>query len=240
MRVLLSGGNARLNEKLACYMEVNENLVCLAYSGGQFFRKIMSRSFDVVLIDSDSSCVDIVQAIKLAKENNAEIVVLAEASNADDRVSALNAGAADFVASNSDLAELLARMTAIVRRKSRGVLDTVYVGDLSYTASTRCVMRGGKVIELHPTAFKLLEALIRNSPGVVWREELESIVWRDRLLAKGNLRAQIYNLRSAIDKPFSIPLVHSVSGVGYRICYLDELQARHPAYQAEQASTHAW
>jgi len=240
MRILLAGGNARLNETLACYMEINDNVVCSAYSGGQFFRKVMSGSFDIVLIDGDSSCVDVKQAIRLAKETNTEIVVLAEASSADDRVWGLNAGAADFVSSHMDSAELLARMTAIVRRKCRGVLDTISVGDLSYTVSSRCVIRAGKIIELHPTACKLLEALMRSSPSVVWREELESIVWRDRHLAKGNLRAQIYNLRSAIDRPFSVPLVHSVSGIGYRIYYGEECQVRYPRRLVEQTGTHVW
>lgn len=217
MRILLSGSDAALNDKLACYLEFHGNTICTALSGGQLFRKMVATPYDILLFDNDSSRIDLSRAIDTARSCGAEVVVLARASRVEERVNALLGGAADFIEAASDPAEILARLSAIVRRRNRNVLDTLCVGDLCYTASTQRATRAGQPLDLHPTACRLLEALMRNSPGVVWREELESIVWNNGFSMKGSLRAQIHIIRSAVDKPFATPLVHSINGIGYRI-----------------------
>ncbi|NND61545.1 MAG: winged helix-turn-helix transcriptional regulator, partial [Gammaproteobacteria bacterium] len=70
---------------------------------------------------------------------------------------------------------------------------------------------------LPPIGLKLLTVLMRESPKVVTREQLEREVWGDILPDSDTLRSHLYNLRKAIDKPFDTPLLHTIPGSGYRL-----------------------
>ena len=102
------------------------------------------------------------------------------------------------------------------------VPETIRVADLSLDTSTLQVSRAGQAIRLMPIGLKLLTVLMRASPRVVTRRQLEREVWGDGLPDSDTLRSHLYALRKAIDKPFDRPLLHTVAGVGYRIALNDE------------------
>jgi DNA-binding response OmpR family regulator len=81
--------------------------------------------------------------------------------------------------------------------------------------------RAGKALTLTPTALKLLTVLMRASPRVVSRQELEQEVWGDLMPDSDTLRSHLYSLRKVIDKPFDRPLLHTVHGAGYRLADSD-------------------
>jgi DNA-binding response OmpR family regulator len=91
------------------------------------------------------------------------------------------------------------------------------VGDLTLDASTLEVRRAGQPIELAPIPLRILEFLMRKSPRVVWRREIEQAIWGDSPPDSDALRAHMHVLRSAIDKPFTRPLLHTVRHIGYRL-----------------------
>ena len=74
-----------------------------------------------------------------------------------------------------------------------------------------------EAIKLMPIGLKLLLVLMRASPRIVSRQQLEREVWGDVLPDSDTLRSHLYALRKAIDKPFGRPLLHTVAGAGYRI-----------------------
>jgi DNA-binding response OmpR family regulator len=98
------------------------------------------------------------------------------------------------------------------------VLD---VHDLEYNLDALEVRRQGKLVQLNPTALKILQALMEASPAVVTRQDLETRVWGEELPDSDSLRVHIHGLRAVIDKPFEVPLIQTRHGIGYRIAAPD-------------------
>ena len=94
------------------------------------------------------------------------------------------------------------RLNALARR-GKGVQTRVLeVADLEYNLDTLEVRREGKLLQLNPTALKILQALMEASPAVVTRQELETRVWGEELPDSDSLRVHIHGLRAVVDKPF--------------------------------------
>jgi DNA-binding response OmpR family regulator len=121
-----------------------------------------------------------------------------------------------------DIGELDARLRALLRRR-RGNLtsEVLRVADLSYDTGTLDVMRGGQRLTLTPIGLKMLAVLMRASPRVVSRAELEREVWGDLLPDSDTLRSHLYTLRKVIDRPFDRHLLQTVHGSGYRLAASD-------------------
>ena len=83
------------------------------------------------------------------------------------------------------------------------------------------VRREGKLLQLNPTALKILQALMEASPAVVTRQELETRVWGEELPDSDSLRVHIHGLRAVVDKPFPVPYIQTRHGIGYRIAAPD-------------------
>src|SRR5690606_8509606 len=79
------------------------------------------------------------------------------------------------------------------------------------------VRREGRLLQLNPTALKILQALMEASPAVVTRQELETRVWGEELPDSDSLRVHIHGLRAVVDKPFATPYIQTRHGIGYRI-----------------------
>jgi two-component system, OmpR family, response regulator len=135
----------------------------------------------------------------------------------DDRVRGLRAGGDDYLTKPYAFAELIARIEALLRRTSGGPTDTVLrVGDLELDLLARRVKRAGRVIELQPREFRLLEYLMRHSAQVVTRTMLLEHVWDYHFDPQTNvIDVHISRLRQKIDKSFDKPLLHTVRGAGY-------------------------
>jgi DNA-binding response OmpR family regulator len=93
------------------------------------------------------------------------------------------------------------------------------------TATLR-VTRGGKDLAVSPIGLRLLAILMRESPRVVSRRDIEREVWGDMLPDSDTLRSHLYNLRKVIDKPFKKSLLHTIHSAGYRLA---DLEAEVPA-----------
>jgi DNA-binding response OmpR family regulator len=96
------------------------------------------------------------------------------------------------------------------------------IADLEMDTYTRRVTRGGREILLNKMGFKILEMLMRAHPGVVNRQALEEAIWGDMPPGSDSLRSHIYALRLKIDKPFELPLIQTIHGVGYRLVVPNE------------------
>jgi len=79
------------------------------------------------------------------------------------------------------------------------------------------VRRQGEPLNLTPTGFKILTTLMKASPAVVSRQELERKVWGDILPDSDTLRSHVYNLRKTVDKPFKTNLLITVQSSGYQL-----------------------
>jgi len=145
------------------------------------------------------------------------VLILSARRSVDDRVRGLQTGGDDYLTKPFAFSELLARVQALVRRASRTPEPTTLtVADLVLDLLSRRVTRGGKVIELRPREFALLEYLMRSAGRVVSKTMILSHVWEYNFDPQTNIvDVLVSRLREKIDKPFETKLLHTVRGVGY-------------------------
>jgi len=115
---------------------------------------------------------------------------------------------------------------ALIRRDRRQVsTEVLKIADLVLDTASMRVTRGGGELQLSPIGLRLLTILMRESPRVVTRRDIEREIWGDGLPDSDTLRSHLYNLRKAIDRPFEKQLLHTVQTAGYRIADLEHAPA---------------
>ncbi len=182
-----------------------------------------TESYDGIVVDRMLPAVDgltIVRTLR-ASDITTPVLILSALGEVDDRVAGLKAGGDDYLVKPFSFIELQARIEALQRR-SRSVPDaavtTLAVGDLTLDLLRRQVTRGVHDIDLQPREFQLLEYLMRHPGQVVTRTMLLEAVWGYHFDPQTNvIDVHMSRLRSKIDRDFSLPLLHTVRGAGYRL-----------------------
>ncbi|MBA8795676.1 DNA-binding response OmpR family regulator [Friedmanniella endophytica] len=179
-------------------------------------------SFDVVVLDLGLPDLDGIEVIRsLRSWSSVPILVLSARHDSTDKVTALDAGADDYVTKPFGMEELLARLRAAVRRgRSAGEAEepVVVAGDLAIDLARRQVSRGGREVKLTPTEWALLEALVRRRGQLVPSRQLLAEVWGPGYRTETNyLRVYSAQLRRKLETDPSAP-VHLITepGMGYR------------------------
>jgi len=166
--------------------------------------------------------IEVCRKLREEARNDTPVLMLTARDTLDDKINGLNAGADDYLVKPFEVRELEARIRTLLRRHRGAVARETYtVDDLTLDTATLRVTRGGQTLTLTPIGLKLLTALMRASPRVVTRQQLEHEVWGDLLPDSDTLRSHLYTLRKVIDKPFSRSLLHTIPGVGYRLATED-------------------
>ncbi len=179
----------------------------------------LSGHFDIVITDRMLPHLDGLAVIESMRARGiaTPVLVLSALGAVDDRIQGLKAGGDDYLTKPFALAELLARMEALLRRHPGTPNATrLKVQDLEFDLLSRRVTRGGRVLELTARELKLLEYLMRRSGQVVTRTMLLEGVWDLHFDPQSNLiDVHISRLRQAIDRGADQPLIHTVRGSGY-------------------------
>src|SRR5881397_2247456 len=152
-----------------------------------------------------------------SKKRNLPVLVLTAKGAVHDKVTALDAGADDYLIKPFAFAELSARIRALLRR---GTQETarLRLADLEMDTSSRQVRRAGQPIDLKLKEYALLEFLLRNVHRPVTRTMIVEHVWDIHFDSISNVvDVHINSLRNKIDKGFQRPLIHTVRGVGYML-----------------------
>ena len=152
-----------------------------------------------------------------AKNHELPVLIVSAKNSLDERIAGLDAGADDYMVKPFALAEVSARLRALLRRgQPRQV--RLRVGDLELDPARRLVARGGHRIDLRPKEYTLLEFLMRNSGRPVTRSLIIEHVWDIHFDSVSNVvEVHINALRQRIDRGFDLPLIHTVRGVGYML-----------------------
>ena len=145
------------------------------------------------------------------------VLVLSALSALDERVRGLNAGGDDYLTKPFAFSELAARVDALMRRAGAGpAARTLQIADLQVDLVRRSVERAGSPIALQPREFRLLCYLMTHARQVVTRTMLLESVWDYHFDPQTNvIDVQISRLRQKVDSGFTLPLIHTVRGVGY-------------------------
>jgi DNA-binding response OmpR family regulator len=152
-----------------------------------------------------------------ARKADLPVIILSAHAAPEERVTGLNAGADDYMAKPFVIAELSARIRALLRRGKPRELK-LRVGDLEIDTMRRRVSRGGRAIELKPKEYALLEFLAHNSDRPVTRSHIIEHVWDIHFDSISNVvEVHINSLRNKVDRGAPAPLIHTVRGVGYML-----------------------
>ena len=152
-----------------------------------------------------------------ARKASLPVVILTAKDALDDRIAGLDSGADDYMVKPFALAELSARLRAMLRRGAPRE-NVLRVADLEVDTLGRTVRRAGRRIDLKPKEYALLEYLMRNSGRPLTRALIVEHVWDIHFDSVSNVvEVHVNSLRNKIDRGFSAPLIHTVRGVGYML-----------------------
>src|SRR5664280_69821 len=158
--------------------------------------------------------IEVVQHIR-RQGDRTPILMLTARDATEDRVSELNAGAADYLGKPFEFAELLARLQALQRRPAFTLAPQIACGDLFLDTATSEVTKAGEAVILTTTELGLLELLLRRSPSVVTRRSIALQIWEDEAEAVGSntIDVHVARLRAKLGGGARI---ETVRGTGYR------------------------
>jgi DNA-binding response OmpR family regulator len=220
MQVLIIEDDRDIAAGIREYLVEQGHAVELAHDGASGLRKAGGGNFDVIVLDRMLPRMDGVTLCRHLRTDgiNTPVLMLTALGAVDNKVEGFDAGADDYLVKPFALAELRVRLEALLRRAGgEPAQQRLQVADLSYDPQTMQAVRQNATLTLNPTTRRLLEHLMRASPRVVPRGELEHLLWGKKVPADDILRIHMHALRSAIDKPFESKLLHTIHGVGYRL-----------------------
>lgn len=220
VRILLVEDDSRMRMLVRRGLGEAGHRVDVAETGPAALTIATSSSFDAWVVDvmlPGFDGVELVRRLRAAGQHVPALMLTARDAAADI-VTALDAGADDYLIKPFAFTVLLARLRALGRRGTVPTSARFEAGDLSLDTATRVVVRGGHPIALTRTEFDLLEYLMRRSGRVVTRTALISAVWGDDRSIEGNtLDAFVKSLRQKIDAGREPRLLHTIRGVGYTV-----------------------
>lgn len=220
MRILVIEDNNDIAANLGDFLEERGHAVDFAADGITGLHLAVVNDFDAIVLDLNLPGMDgleVCRKLRLEARKQTPVLMLTARDSLENKLDGFEAGADDYLVKPFALQEVDARLAVLLRRGKGPQSRILNVADLEYNLDTLEVRRGGKLLQLNPTALKILQSLMEASPSVVTRQELETRVWGEELPDSDSLRVHIHGLRQAVDKPFPKALIQTRHGIGYRI-----------------------
>jgi len=219
MRILIIEDDAEAGEYLCKGLRESGHGAELVQDGRDGLLQAATGEWDVLIVDRMLPGLDGLSLVRhlRATGHSTPVLFLSALGEVDDRVRGLRAGGDDYLVKPYAFSELLARAENLARRQTTAPVATrLRVADLELDLLTRKVTRAGKVIDLQPREFQLLETLLRHPGRVMTRTMLLETVWDYHFDPQTNvIDVHISRLRQKIDRGFEQPLIHTVRGAGY-------------------------
>ena len=217
MRVLVIEDDAELAEAIGVGLRREQMAVDVAHDGPAGLGLALVNGFDVIVLDrdlpglhGDDVCTELVTA-----GGRSRVLMLTAAATIEDRVDGLGLGADDYLPKPFAFAELVARVRALLRRAQPAMPPVLARGDLTLDPGRRVASRGGRVLDLGPKEFGVLELLLAAQGRVVSAEELLQRVWDEMADPFTTaVKVTISRLRRKLGDP---PVIETVPHAGYRI-----------------------
>lgn len=219
-RLLVVDDEPSLQDVVATSMRFLGYHVDVAATGREAVRLATEQRPDLIILDvmlPDFDGLEVMRRLRAAGVG-AGVVFLSARDTPADKIAGLQAGGDDYVTKPFGLEELAARVSAVLRRvrPEDGADDVLQVDDLTLDQTTYEVRRGGELIELAPTEYKMLRYLMQNANVVLSRSQLLTAVWGVDFYGDDSVVATyISYLRRKIDGDDREPLIHTHRGFGY-------------------------
>lgn len=219
MNILLVEDEPKVSAFIKKGLEEQHYFVKAVNDGNNGQHIALTQDFDLIILDimlPGINGMEICKAIRGSKKD-APVLILTALGTVHDKVNGLESGADDYLTKPFHFDELLARIKALTRRKTRTIPGQLFtIDNLIMDCDKRTVIRGDKEILLTVKEFALLEVLMLNKYHVLSRSSIAEKVWGINFDRNTNLIDVYINyLRSKIDKDFSKKLIHTVIGMGY-------------------------
>jgi two-component system, OmpR family, response regulator len=217
-KLLLIEDDRETADEIIAALAENAFDVDWAGTGIEGLDKARAGGMDVMVVDRMLPGMDgltIVEALR-REQVHTPVLVLSALSAVDDRVRGLRAGGDDYLTKPFDLAELMARIEALLRRPAETRDTKLTVGPLELDLIERTAKRGERPIDLLPREFRLLEYMMRRKDQILTRAMLLEEVWSYKFVPQTNLvDVHMGRLRRKVDEPDEVPMIQNVRGVGF-------------------------
>ncbi len=222
MRVLVVEDEPRIASFVARGLCDNAYAVDVSANGNDALYRASINDYDAIILDIMIPGPDGFQVCSelRAGGSTVPIIMLTARDQVQDRIDGLDCGADDYLTKPFAVAELLARLRALLRRGHVIHPETIEIDNLLIDTRARQATRDGKLLPLTTKEYALLEYLAREHDRVVDRSELAEHVWDEHFDPLSNLiDVHINRLRTKVDKGF-VPLIHTRRGAGYMLASL--------------------
>lgn len=222
MNILLIEDDKRISDFVIKGLEENGFSVSLALTGEIAREMVSENEWDIILMDIMLPGIDGIQLTKLIrfKKNHTPILVLSALDDADNKVSALDSGADDYLVKPFHFKELISRINALTRRTKFNYKEKeqVYIcHNLKVNLDEHSVFQNGDPIDLSPREYKLLLFLLENKNKAVSRTQILNAVWGINYDNNTNVvDVYISYLRNKIDEN-QYKFIHTIKGTGYML-----------------------
>src|SRR5437868_13027225 len=225
MRVLLVEDDPRIARFVSQALREQSYAVDLTADGEDALYKASINDYDAVILDimiPGRDGFEVCRSLR-AEGLTVPVIMLTARDAVEDRIKGLDTGADDYLTKPFEVAELLARLRALLRRGHVIRPATLTIADLVIDTRAHQVTRGNRKIELTAKEYALLEYLARERGRVLTRAEIAEHVWDENFDPLSNLiDVNINRLRRKIDDGFSTPLIHTRRGEGYMLSTPDD------------------
>jgi two-component system, OmpR family, copper resistance phosphate regulon response regulator CusR len=221
-KILLVEDQATAAAYLSQGLKEEGMVVDVASNGPDGLHLLLTADYDVAILDVMLPGLDgwtILETARRARRQT-PVLFLTARDAIDDRVRGLDLGAEDYLVKPFAFSELLARVRVILRRNDRssthGEQTIFHMADLTLDLLKHRATRGGERLDLTPKEFALLSLLMRRAGEVQSRTVLAEQVWDMHFDSDTNVvEVAVRRLRTKLDDPFPVKLLHTVRGVGY-------------------------
>jgi len=220
MKILLVEDEARISQFIRKGLREEGHAVDTAFDGeeGGFLAEV--NDYDLIVLDLMLPKKNGVMVCREIRERGVAtpVLMLTARDSTEDKVRGLDAGADDYLTKPFAFEELLARVRALLRRRSETKTPTLKMADLELDPMSRRVTRSSKPVRLTTKEYALLEYMMRNPNKVLSRTLIGEHVWDMNFDPESNvIDVYVSHLRNKVDKGFPVSLIHTMRGQGYML-----------------------
>jgi Response regulators consisting of a CheY-like receiver domain and a winged-helix DNA-binding domain len=222
MKVLIVEDEEGLRDNISQFLLTEHYIVETACNFHAAMEKIAAYDYDCILLDvglPDGNGLQVLNALK-ARQKRDNVIIISARDSLDDKLEGLGLGADDYLTKPFHLAELNARIKAVVRRKALGGRNMVKLSNMELDFDERTLTVAGVNVHLNRKEFDILAFFVVNKNRLIYKSALAEHVWGDHMDNADNfdfIYSQIKNLRKKLKEHGTNLEIQAIYGVGYKL-----------------------